>query len=63
MAFFDLGLEVPRNVSVIGFDDILMAAWPSFTLTTVRQRRNVMVRETIAPIDALHGTVRTVTNA
>lgn len=31
-----LGLRVPEDISVIGFDDVPMAAWPSFNLTTVR---------------------------
>ncbi|AWJ88139.1 transcriptional regulator (plasmid) [Azospirillum sp. TSH58] len=30
-----LGLRVPEDVSIIGFDDVPMAAWPSFALTTV----------------------------
>jgi len=47
----DLRLEVPRDVSVVGFDDIPMAAWPSFNLTTVRQRRNQMVREAMTLLD------------
>lgn len=29
-------LDVPGAVSVIGFDDIAMASWPEFNLTTVR---------------------------
>lgn len=33
----DLGLTVPGDVSIIGFDDVPAAAWPSFDLTTVRQ--------------------------
>jgi LacI family transcriptional regulator len=32
-----LGLAVPERVSVIGFDDIDMADWAAFGLTTIRQ--------------------------
>lgn len=32
----ELGLSVPGDVAVVGFDDIDMAAWPAFELTTVR---------------------------
>lgn len=31
-----LGLRVPADISIMGFDDIPMAAWPSFNLTTIR---------------------------
>ncbi|MDT7950461.1 MAG: LacI family DNA-binding transcriptional regulator [Acetobacteraceae bacterium] len=34
---FDLGLEVPRDVSVVGFDDVAEAAHEAYRLTTVRQ--------------------------
>lgn len=39
----ELGLRVPEDVAVVGFDDIPQAAWPSFNLSTVRQRLNIMV--------------------
>ena len=32
-----LGLNVPQDVSIVGFDDIPEAAWPSYDLTTIRQ--------------------------
>lgn len=31
-----LGLKVPDDISIVGFDDIPMSAWPGFNLTTVR---------------------------
>lgn len=34
---FELGLRIPEDVSVIGFDDTAMAALPTYDLTTVRQ--------------------------
>lgn len=43
----ELGLSVPDDVSVVGFDDVPPAAWPAYDLTTVRQRANQMVIETV----------------
>ncbi len=42
-----LGLEVPRDVSVVGFDDVPMAAWEVFALTTVRQPLSEMARAAV----------------
>ncbi len=42
-----LGLDVPGDVSVVGFDDIAMAGWPSHGLTTVRQPVDEMVSATV----------------
>lgn len=33
----EMGIAVPRELSVVGYDDIPFASWPSFALTTVRQ--------------------------
>ena len=43
----ELGLCVPDDISVVGFDDVPLAEWPAFDLTTVRQRANQMVAETV----------------
>lgn len=47
---FGLGLDVPGDVSVIGYDDVPMAAWPSYALTTIRQPVNRMVAATVEAI-------------
>ncbi len=39
----ELGLRVPQDVSIIGFDDIPMAAWPSHSLTTLQQPIELMI--------------------
>jgi DNA-binding LacI/PurR family transcriptional regulator len=44
---FELGLRIPEDVSVVGFDDVPPAAWPAYNLTTFRQRVNRMVAETV----------------
>ena len=51
----DLGLNVPHDVSVVGFDDIALAAWPSHDLTTVRQPMNAMIDRVVAEIERLQG--------
>jgi DNA-binding LacI/PurR family transcriptional regulator len=43
----ELGLRVPDDVSVAGFDDVPPAAWAAYDLTTFRQRVNRMVAETV----------------
>jgi DNA-binding LacI/PurR family transcriptional regulator len=47
---FELGLSIPEDVSVIGYDDVPPASWKSYDLTTVRQRANLMVQETVGTI-------------
>jgi LacI family transcriptional regulator len=41
------GVAVPDDVSLIGFDDLPMAAWQSFQLTTVYQPMEEMARSAI----------------
>jgi DNA-binding LacI/PurR family transcriptional regulator len=41
------GLRIPDEIAVVGFDDIPMASWPAYQLTTVRQRIPVMVEEAV----------------
>ncbi|SPH18208.1 Ribose operon repressor [Defluviimonas aquaemixtae] len=40
---FELGLKVPGDVSVVGYDDVPIASWPAYDLTTIRQPVNRMV--------------------
>lgn len=44
----DFGLDVPRDVSVVGFDGVGPAAWASYRLTTVRQPVNRMTEAAVA---------------
>jgi len=44
---YELGLKIPQDVSVIGYDDVPASAWPAYDLTTVRQPVNKMVQETV----------------
>lgn len=40
----DSGMRVPDDLTVIGFDDIAMANWPSISLTTVRSDLTALAR-------------------
>lgn len=53
---FELGLRIPEDVSIVGYDDVPLAAWPAYDLTTVRQPANRMVAETVTILlDAIEG--------
>lgn len=42
-----LGIKVPADVSIIGFDDIALASWPAYSLTTWQQPVGEMITTTI----------------
>jgi LacI family transcriptional regulator len=50
-----LGLAVPEDVEVAGFDDIDMASWEGYDLTTVRQPIDEMAH---SAIELLHARIR-----
>ncbi|XSC48231.1 substrate-binding domain-containing protein [Bradyrhizobium sp. RDT10] len=49
----ELGLRVPEDISVIGFDDVGAARWPSFSLTSYAQPINPMVEGVVDIITSL----------
>ncbi len=49
----DLGLSLPEDLAVVGFDDIPMAAWSAYQLTTMRQPVNRMIDATLSVLQAV----------
>lgn len=43
----EIGVRIPEDVSIVGFDDIRMAAWSAYSLTTWKQPVNEMIEATI----------------
>jgi LacI family transcriptional regulator len=51
------GLSIPADLSVIGFDDVMIAQWLQPPLTTIRQPLEEMAREAIRmAMQLVHGT-------
>ncbi len=48
----EMSLSIPGDVSIVGYDDVPIASWPAYSLTTVRQRANQMVSKTVEIIVA-----------
>lgn len=46
----ELGLEAPRDLSIVGFDGIAQSAWSSYRLTTIRQPVRDMARAAAAMV-------------
>lgn len=51
----ELGLGIPNDVSVVGFDNVPQAAWDSYRLTTFEQSLDPMIAATV---DLLHKYLR-----
>ncbi|MCF4127681.1 LacI family DNA-binding transcriptional regulator [Methylobacterium sp. SyP6R] len=51
----EFGLDVPGDLSIVGFDDVGAARWPSFSLTSFSQPVDVMVAETVRILLGLIG--------
>lgn len=47
-AIREKGLQVPHDISIVGFDNIPMAAWPDYSLTTWEQPVDEMVARTLS---------------
>jgi len=45
---YELGLAIPDDVAIVGFDDVPTSAFAAFELTTVRQDIAAMVEHTVA---------------
>jgi DNA-binding LacI/PurR family transcriptional regulator len=53
VARYEFGLDIGREISIVGYDDVPMAAWPAFSLTTYAQPAEKMVEATVSVIGAL----------
>lgn len=49
----ELGLIIPNQLMIAGFDDIPAASWPTIGLTTIRQDGPRMVSEALAILDSM----------
>ncbi|MCC2611871.1 LacI family DNA-binding transcriptional regulator [Neorhizobium sp. Rsf11] len=45
------GVRVPEDIAVAGFDDIAMAGWPHYSLTTFRQPIDTLVDVTVTMLE------------
>jgi DNA-binding LacI/PurR family transcriptional regulator len=49
----ELGLSIPNDLIVVGYDNTAIASWPSFNLTSIDQCLEAMVSSTIAATRAI----------
>ncbi len=43
----ELGLSVPQDVAIVGFDNVPQSAWSAYGLTTIEQDAGQLVRTTV----------------
>ena len=47
VARYEFGLSIPDDLSIVGYDDVGAARWPSYGITTVTQPIGPMVEATV----------------
>ena len=52
-ACVEAGITVPQQLGILGFNDIAMAAWPSYRLTTIRQPIGDIISAAVDMITAM----------
>jgi DNA-binding LacI/PurR family transcriptional regulator len=52
-ALIEKGVKVPQEMGIIGFNDIAMAAWPAYRLTTIRQPLGDIITAAVDMIAAM----------
>ena len=52
-ACVDASVSVPGRIGILGFNDIAMAAWPSYRLTTIRQPIGDIISAAVDMITAM----------
>jgi DNA-binding LacI/PurR family transcriptional regulator len=53
VARYDFNLKIPYDLSVIGYDDIEAASWPTYRLTTIKQPLEKLISEPVKIIEKL----------
>jgi DNA-binding LacI/PurR family transcriptional regulator len=51
----EIGLSVPEDLSIVGYDDVPMAALPCYSLTTIRQPIREMAKAAVDVLDLTEG--------
>lgn len=54
-ARYQLGIKIPDELSIIGFDDIPVAKYPAYSLTTIRQPISAMIASVIELLSRENG--------